>query len=145
MKKFSLILFLALLLVGCSSPTLVAKQNGIEIYEPQAYAAKTSEVTGIFLTIVNTNEVPDTLLGAAFDGAELLEIHQTTMSDGVMKMSRVDGLEIPAKGMAALKPGGYHIMVINLSRDLAAGDTISVMLSFQNAGEIVVDVPVVAR
>jgi len=62
---------------------------------------------------------------------ENVEIHQSIMEGDVMRMQPVEGgIEIPAKGQVELKPGGYHIMLINLKRELKPGDRITVVLEF---------------
>jgi copper(I)-binding protein len=60
-----------------------------------------------------------------------------------MKMRPVEGgIEIPSAGLQMLKPGSYHIMLIGLNRDLKSGDTFEVTLTFANAGDITVTIPV---
>jgi copper(I)-binding protein len=60
----------------------------------------------------------------------------------MMGMQPVERLEIPAGGSVQLKPGSYHIMLIGLKEDLKAGDTIEITLTFENAGELALSVPV---
>jgi copper(I)-binding protein len=65
------------------------------------------------------------------------------MDNGMMTMQPVQGgLEIPANGSVTLKPGGYHIMMMNLRQDLIPGQTIKLTLKFQSGKEISLDVPV---
>jgi len=145
MKHFSfLLVVLAFLLTACApaSGGPVAAQNGIEIYGPWARAAVT-DVSGAYMLIKNTASAADKLVSVSSDVAEMVQIHETTMDNGVMSMREVPGgLEIPAGGEAILKPGGYHIMLMGLKRELKAGEAISVTLVFENAGEITVNVPV---
>lgn len=61
---------------------------------------------------------------------------------GEMKMQQVMRIELPANTPVALEPGGYHIMFIGLVKPLETGQTISITLTFENAGEVVVEVPV---
>jgi copper(I)-binding protein len=131
-------------------------QNGIEIYQPWARSAAMKSdmdegmqsghgggaVTGAFMLIKNTTAQDDMLLSASSEVAAEVQIHQTSMSDGVMSMAEVFGIEIPAGEQAELKPGGYHVMLIGLNQELNAGQTVSLRLVFQNAGEIVVEAEV---
>lgn len=155
MKKVSgLFLVLIFVLAACAPAGEVAvSQNGIEILDPWVRAAAMKEdmseemagggsVTGAFMQIRNTTDQADALLSASSAVAADVQVHETTMQDGVMSMAEVSGVEIPAAGMAELKPGGYHIMLIGLKQELKAGDTVTLVLTFENAGEITVQVPV---
>ena len=66
------------------------------------------------VTVMNHQDQADALIGASSSLAEVVEIHNVKEENGMLKMYPVDSLEIPAKGMVLLKPGGYHIMLINL-------------------------------
>lgn len=61
---------------------------------------------------------------------------------GEMKMQQVMRIELPANTPVALEPGGYHIMFIGLVKPLETGQTLSITLTFENAGEVVIEVPV---
>jgi hypothetical protein len=68
-----------------------------------------------------------------------------SMDGGVMKMRELkDGLEIPAGATVELKPGSYHIMMMNLSHPLAAGETVKGSLTFEKAGKVDVEFAVQA-
>lgn len=148
MKNFFLLLLVfSLLLAGCAAPAAdapAAAQNGIEIYGPWARPALT-DVSGAFMLIKNTGAAADSLVSASSEVAEMVQIHETSMENGVMSMREVPGIEIPAGGEAILKPGGYHIMLMGLKRELKAGESIVIVLQFQNAGEISLSVPVSER
>lgn len=155
MKKVSgLLLVLIFVLAACAPAGEVAvSQNGIEIIDPWVRAAAIKEdmgeemagggaVTGAFMQIRNTTDRADVLLSASSEVAAEVQIHETSMQGGVMSMAEVSGVEIPAAGMAELKPGGYHIMLIGLTQELKVGDTVTLVLTFENAGEITVQAPV---
>jgi len=117
-----------------------------------------------------TSAVDDQLLSASVDPsiAPTVQIHETVMADGdtmdtsmtgdtmatmdtmatgdtmapAMEMRPVDFIDLPAGEMVALQPGGYHIMIIDLVKPLEVGQTLTITLTFKNAGEIAVDVPV---
>lgn len=96
-----------------------------------------------YMTLVNSGGTPDRLVAASTDVAELIELHESKMVDNVMQMAPVPGgIAVPANGQVELKPGGLHVMLIGLKRDLAAGETVRLTLSFERAGTITVDVPV---
>jgi copper(I)-binding protein len=95
-----------------------------------------SAVSGAYLTIKNTGSTPDKLLKAQGDVAASVELHTMTETNGVMEMRPVDSIEIPANGEVQLKPGGFHVMLIGLKKDLKAGDTVPLTLQFEKAGTI---------
>ena len=67
------------------------------------------------------------------------------MSGDVMIMQPVDSIDLAAGGQVTFEPGGYHVMLINLNRDLSAGDTFTITLHFQNADDLPVTVTVQAQ
>ena len=78
----------------------------------------------------------DALIAAASDAAGAVEIHESYQDMGMMMMRPVDRIEIPAGRKVEMKPGGYHIMLLNLKRDLKAGEVVNVTLQFDKAGKI---------
>ncbi|MBE3637592.1 DUF1775 domain-containing protein [Mangrovicoccus algicola] len=103
-------------------------------------------VAGGFLSIANHGSAPDRLVAAAAPVAGRTELHEMSMKDDVMVMRELqNGLEIPAGGTATLAPGGNHIMFMELTGPLAEGDTVSLTLTFEQAGEVTFDLPVLAR
>jgi copper(I)-binding protein len=62
--------------------------------------------------------------------AKAAEIHTMTMDGGVMRMRAIDSLPLPAGKTVELKPGGYHLMLLDLVQPLKAGETVPVVLTF---------------
>jgi copper(I)-binding protein len=60
------------------------------------------------------------------------------MGGGMMTMQPVESIEVPADGSVALEPGGYHVMLLDVKKELVPGDTIEVTLTFERAGEVTV-------
>ena len=87
--------------------------------------------------MMNHQDRVDALIGASSPLAEVVEIHNVKRN-GMMKMYPVDSLEVPAKGMVMLKPGGYHIMLINLKQAPKLGESHTLTLRFQQAPDVVV-------
>ncbi len=144
-RNFFLIVLVVALLSACASQAPAVSQNGVEIYKPIAMAGKTGEVTGGFMSIKNTGQAADRLLGAACGAAMMTQVHETTMDGGVMKMREVTAIEIPARGTVELKHGGYHIMLMDLKQDVKAGETTACTLKFENAGEVTLELQVMSR
>lgn len=95
-----------------------------------------------YMRISNSGSEPDRLLKASCDAANNVELHISEMKDGVMTMHPVESIEVPAKGQVELKPGGLHIMLIGITRDLAAGEKVKISLDFEKAGEIQIEAEV---
>ncbi|WP_113912273.1 copper chaperone PCu(A)C [Roseovarius dicentrarchi] len=118
--------------------------QSIEVQDPYARSASPTAKTGAaFMHIVNTGEA-DRLISAASPAAELVQLHTHMESgDGVMQMVHVEeGFDLPAGETIRLERGGKHVMLMGLTEPMEQGATVSVTLTFENAGDIVVDVPV---
>lgn len=95
-----------------------------------------------YMIIHNNGNEADKLLKAEGDIADAVEIHVSEMVDGVMSMHPVDGVDIPAKGQAELKPGSYHIMLIGIKRDLNEGEKVNLKLTFEKSGSMDIEAEV---
>lgn len=90
--------------------------------------------SAVYMTIRNPGAQADRLIKAESDAATVVELHNVANNNGVMSMFPVEAVEVPARGEAVLKPGSYHVMLIGLTRDLTVGDTVTVTLTFAQAG-----------
>jgi copper(I)-binding protein len=135
----ALLTIAALLIAACASSAA-----GIVVKEPFSRASPTGATTGgAFMTIVNNGRDADRLISASSPAAKTVELHETVDENGVMKMEpRPEGFEIPAGGTLELKPGGKHIMLIDLVAPLEAGKTIEITLNFEKAGPQKIQAPV---
>lgn len=106
--------------------------------------AEGAKVGAGYLTIRNTGTAADTLLSVDTPVAARGEIHDMSMTDeGVMQMRRLaDGIEIPAGGSVELKPGGKHLMLMDLKEPLKAGTTVTLKLIFKSGATGEVQLPV---
>jgi copper(I)-binding protein len=89
------------------------------------------KVTGAFMEITGKSAVR--LLSVDSPIAASVEIHNVAMQDGVMKMSPVDGVDVPAGKTVKLAPGGYHVMLTGLRQQMKAGDRVPLKLTFELA------------
>ena len=106
---------------------------------------KNAPVAGGYLKITNAGTAPDRLVGGSTEVAKRFEIHEMKMDGGVMKMRELkDGVEIPPGATVELKPGSYHIMMMNLSRPLTKGERVKGSLTFEKAGKVDVEFAVEA-
>ena len=98
---------------------------------------KGAPVAGGYLKITNSGTTPDRLIGGSAEVATRFEIHEMSMDGGVMKMRELkDGLTIPPGATVELKPGSYHIMMVNLSGPLQKGNHVKASLTFEKAGKV---------
>jgi hypothetical protein len=120
--------------------------GSIKITEPWARATpKGASAGAAYLTITNSGTTPDRLSCASSNVSAQCQIHSMTMDNGVMKMRPVEGgLEIKPGETVTLKPGGYHVMLVDLKQPLEAGKTATAALQLQNAGTVKVEFPIVA-
>lgn len=99
-----------------------------------------AKVAGGFMTITNTGKEPDRLIGGSAVPAGIFEVHEMRMEGNVMKMRALEkGLEIKAGQTVELKPGGYHVMFMDLKSPLKEGESIKGTLIFEKAGTIEVE------
>lgn len=96
----------------------------------------------VYATLANDGATADRLVAVKGDAAEAIEIHDMATVDGVMRMRKLEALEVPAGGTVALAPGGVHIMLIGLKDTLKAGATLTLTFVFETTGEVTAAVPV---
>ena len=92
-----------------------------------------------YLVIRNPSATPDRLVGARSAAAARVETHVTLKDGDVMRMRQVKGYDIPAQGSFELKPGGAHLMFVDLERPFKVGHRIPATLRFEKAGEVRVE------
>ena len=132
-------------LVGSAWAQNVSKTvttNAIKIED--AYTRATvpgQQVAGGFMKIENKG-VADQLVSASSPVAGEVQLHEMAMDGNVMKMRQVKDIPLPAGGAVELKPGGLHLMFMNIKAPLTAGETVPVKLKFAKAGEVEVKMPV---
>jgi copper(I)-binding protein len=133
-KKIALILASALILAGCSAKPAV---ETADMWVKSSEMSMAGGMTAVFGTLTNTTGSDITLTGAATEVAGLVEILEMALIDGEMKMQEIDGgLVIPAGQSVVLEPGGNHIMLMELSTAIEAGQEISVTLNFDGADSL---------
>jgi periplasmic copper chaperone A len=119
--------------------------DGVHIHDPYAITTGAIGATGaVFFSVENHADVDDRLTAVTSDVAEKVEMHTHSQdANGVMTMPAVpEGFPVVAGGDMVLERGGDHIMLMGLTRALKDGDTFEMTLTFEHAGEVVVEVPV---
>lgn len=128
---------LALLAIGPAAAHEF-KSGPIEVVHPWARATPpAAKVGGGYAEIRNDGSEPDRLVSVTAEVAGRVEIHEMGVKDGIMTMRAVEGgVPVPASGTAALAPGGYHLMLLELKRPLKAGESFAGTMTFEKAGTI---------
>ncbi|EFL89508.1 copper chaperone PCu(A)C [Ahrensia sp. R2A130] len=104
-----------------------------------------AKVGGGYLTVTNNGTTADRLIGGSANFAGRVEVHEMSVTDGIMKMAELkDGLTIEPGATVQLKPGSFHLMFMEMKASPKEGDTVPVTLTFANAGEVTVQMPVAA-
>lgn len=99
----------------------VAKIGDIAVLEAWARATPV-KTGGAYLTLRNDGATADRLVDASTDVAEMAHLHQSIKENGVEKMRGVEGIDLPPHATVMLKPGGYHVMLMGLTKPLKAGN-----------------------
>ena len=163
---------IASLAAGCSGGGTGGGQSGPAITVTDAWARNSPMVANAgaaYMVIGNEGTSADALIGAASPVAATVEVHETVAmapspaesggmgmaspapgasmgaGGGMLGMQKVDRVEIPAGGSVELKPGGIHVMLIDLQQDLVVGQSIEITLTFEQAGEVKVNAEVRAQ
>lgn len=107
--------------------------------------AGSSGITGAFMIIENSGGAADRLLSAGVSAeiAGAVEIHETTVGeDQAMRMRPVEGVDVPAGGSVKLEPGGIHLMLLDMKRDLTPGGALTLTLTFASGVQLEVSASV---
>lgn len=129
--------------VSFALPAFADPQIAIE--DAYARSAGANAMAGAaFMTIVNTGDQDDRMIGARATVSKVVELHTHIENDqGVMQMVEVkEGFPVPAGGKHMLARGGDHVMFMGLTEPFEQGKVLSVTLVFEKSGEITVDIPV---
>jgi copper(I)-binding protein len=126
--KLKLSFLIALLALGCGS----LHAQAIEVRDAWARAVVPGQrATGAYMKI--TAKDGATLVAVASSMAGVAELHEMKLEGSVMKMRPVPALDLPAGKMVELKPGGYHVMLMDLKGQLKKDSTIPLTLTFKDA------------
>ena len=138
---------LALAVVAMPAPAPAHEESAgdITIVHPWSRPAAQGQNGVIYLEISNGGAADDRLIAVSTPLAGRVELHRSTMEDGIHRMEKVDSIAVPAGGTVALEPGGLHVMLIDLEFMLMAEETIPVTFTFERAGDVSTGVSVESR
>ncbi len=118
-------LFIALTCLGAA-----AAHAQVTVTDPWIRATVPQQkATGLFVQLTSAKDAR--LVGASSPLTPSVEVHEMTMQDNVMKMRQVPAVDLPAGKTVELKPGGYHVMLMDLKQQMKAGDTVPVTLQIE--------------
>lgn len=138
-------LFFALALAGALPIGAASAQagGGVQVMHGWARATPPGVAIGAaYLIIENRGSTPDRVVALSSSVAKRTELHETMMDGDVMKMHKLDGLEVSAGASVRLEPGAKHLMLAGLERPLKEGETFSATLTFEHAGKVEVQIEV---
>lgn len=144
--RLAFLIVAALALCLCVAQAHEYKIGDLEIVHPWTRATpKGAKVAGGYLKISNKGATPDRLVSARFELAARVEIHEIVHTGGTASMRELrGGLVIKPGATVELKPGGYHIMFMDLRQPLEQGQQVKGALTFEKAGTIEVEFTVEA-
>lgn len=139
---------LAFILSAAFSAPLLADDadtiGGLRIEQPWSRVTPPGTPVGAgYMTIVNTGDGADRLVAAESPAAGRVQIHKSVKKDGKSSMvHQKDGVAVPAGERVQFRPGGYHLMLMQLEDPLEKGERVPVSLDFERAGRIEVELEV---
>lgn len=111
---------------------LALAQTDVTVTEPWVRGTVAGQkATGAFMGLKSSADAR--LVGASSPAAKIVEVHEMAMADGVMRMRAVEGVALPAGKAVELKPGGYHVMLIDLVKPLSPGEQVPITLTVMGA------------
>jgi len=126
--------YLLAALLSCFALSTAFAKDGIQIIDPRAKASVPGAmVSAAYLRITSPTAVK--LMSVDSPAAGVTEMHAMALNDGVMRMHAVDAVDVPAGGSFEFKPGGYHIMLMQLKQPLKPGDKVPLVLTFEDAAK----------
>jgi len=151
LTALALAVALAPALTGCGDDaqphTVAAASAGsVTVEDPWVRATTGTDdptMTAAFMTIDNETDEDVVLESASSPVAGMVQLHEMAGSGDTMSMREVeDGIAVKAHGGQLLQPGGYHVMLMDLTRDLAPGDEVALTLHFSDGSSQEVTAPV---
>ncbi len=138
--------FLFSILLAFSVLVAAAGDPAVRIDNPQAAETPPGAKTGVvYLDIVNAGGADRLLSAKAGEITDYIELHATRFEGDLMRMRKVEAIDLAGGATTSLKPGGLHIMLIDLKQPLRAGQSFALTLQFEKAGTVQVSVPIRTR
>lgn len=128
---------LALAAMACGPETAASPQSVIVLKDPWAGTTNPgATVAAGYVTLRNAGVRDDRLLSAESPRALRVELHEMSIEGGVMRMRRVEGIDIAVSAATTLRPSGLHIMFLDIDAPFLDGEVVPVTLRFAHAGAV---------
>ncbi|MBM3808458.1 MAG: copper chaperone PCu(A)C [Acidimicrobiia bacterium] len=99
-------------------------------------------MTGAFVVVENNTDKPLAIVAASSDISDKVELHEMKNEGGMMQMSPVSKISVPAHGKVELKPGSFHVMLFDMKKKVADGDKIKLTLTLDDGTKLTSDAAV---
>jgi len=128
---------LVLTVAACDRAPVVTPVT-LTVHNAWARPADSGSSTALYFILANSGHGADTLVGVASTEAEVTELHVSTQRGGMMHMSQVRTLPVPAEDSVTFRPLGAHVMMMRVLRRLTVADTVAATLTFSSGQQVVV-------
>ncbi len=129
-------LAIVVFLSSCAAPAT----ESVEVHDAWTRPAAQGGTGAVYFVIHSS--AAEELTRVSSDVAEAVEMHESKMNGDVMEMRQLQSIPLGAGEEVLLEPGGLHVMLVNLERDLKAGDEIEITLHFKSYQDLPLRVPV---
>jgi len=139
MRNVLLPIILLMILVSSVFTKVSLASDNAKLVVENGYARESipgTSISSAYMTIKNLSAKNIQLIGAVSPVSDRIEIHQHTMSDGLMRMRQRDYVEISAQNSTVFQPSGFHLMIFDLKKPLKAKENIIITLSFDDQSSI---------
>ena len=134
---------LCLVLAGCDAGARVAPPAGpLAVTSAWARSADSNATGGAYAAFTNTDTAAVAIAAISSPVARLVQLHETMTQDGMLHMIARPAVVIPPESTLTLKPGGLHIMMMDLTRALRVGDTVHLTITLADGRSVAVAMPV---
>ncbi len=131
--------------IAIIAPSRLLAGADIHVHDPWTRPGIPNRPAAIYMLIHNHGDTDDRLIGASSPRARKIELHKSEMKNGMMTMTPVEGIDVPAEEAVELKPRGYHMMAFGITPPLKVGESLPLVLRFEKAGTVEVQVPVLRK
>jgi copper(I)-binding protein len=114
----------------------------LKVENPYIRPADIGMTSALYFQVINQSDKNDTLYDVHANYCEAAQIHESYMKDGMMGMREVKYVVVPPRSVLKFKPGGYHVMLINVKRKLINGEKVRVELLFKRSGKFILNAKV---
>jgi copper(I)-binding protein len=137
------LVFASAALLVCANLYAGDAADAVQINDTYARAMPPGQTnSAAFMTLTNDATNDHALVAAECDASAVTELHTHLMEDGMMKMRRLEKIDLPAGETIRLQPGGLHLMLIGLKGQLSAGEDVAITLVFEDGSRSALTVPV---